>query len=78
MLLVYLFCDKYWFFVVISIVNFCFYIYDFVSSYFDRYKIVFNMIKNKFIRKECELLFIEESELFQESNWDEEFFKCLK
>ena len=42
------------------------------------YKTVLDTIKNKFIRKECELLPPEESELFQESNWDEELPKCPK
>ena len=42
--------DKHWFLVVISIVNLCLYIYDSASSHPDRYKTVFNTIKNKLIR----------------------------
>ena len=42
------------------------------------YKTVLDTIKSKFIRKECELLPPEESELFQESNRDEELPKCPK
>ena len=70
--------DEHWFLLVISIINLCLYVYDSASCHVYTYKTVLDTIKNKYIRKECELLPPEESELFQESNWDEELPKCPK
>ena len=60
--------EEHWFLLVISIINFCLYVYDSASCHVHTYKTVLDTIKNKFIRKECELLPPEESELFQQSN----------
>ena len=70
--------EKHWFLLVISIINLCLYIYDSASSHSDTYKTVFETIKNNFIRKECQLLSSEESDLFHENNWDEKLLKRPK
>lgn len=68
--------EEHWFLLVISINNLCLYVYDSASCHVYTYKTVLDTIKNIFIRKECELLPAEESELFRENNWDEELPKC--
>ena len=68
MIPVHLPCEEHWFLLVISIINLCLYIYDSASSHSNTYRTVFETIKNNFIRKECELLSSEESELFHENN----------
>ena len=70
--------EEHWFLLVISILNLCIYIYDSASCHPDSYKTVLDTIRNKFIKNECELLSSEESALFQENNWDEDFPICLK